>query len=259
MAFLTLNYKSDALGMSTAVNVILPESAKHGTGTPYKTLYLLHGLTDDHTAWTRFTSIERYAAEYGIAVVMPSVGRNWYTDTTCGRKYFSFITNELPRVCRSYFCGMSDKREDNFIAGLSMGGYGAAKAALTYPDRYFGFASLSGAVDLAIRDRSRYAKEFAMIFGTEGGNTSALAGTANDPFHLAALYASEHSSTAQKMFIWCGTEDTLIESNRKFHTHLTALGIEHKYAESEGDHSWKWWDLHIKSALEYLLRDKVAQ
>ena len=252
MAFLQLSYKSDVLGVSVGVNVILPEGVKRGNVESYKTLYLLHGLTDDHTAWMRMTSIERYAQERGIAVVMPSVGRNWYTDTVCGRKYFTFITDELPRVCRSYFRGMSDKREDNFIAGLSMGGYGAAKAALTYPERYGGFASLSGSVDLAFRDRSRYAKEFAMIFGTEGGNTSALAGTANDPFHLAALYASEHSATAQKMFIWCGTEDTLIESNRKFHIHLTALGIEHKYAESEGDHSWKWWDMHIEKAIDYL-------
>ncbi len=252
MAFLQFSYKSDVLGVSVGVNVILPEGVKRGNVESYKTLYLLHGLSDDHTAWMRMTSIERYAQERGIAVVMPSVGRNWYTDTTFARPYFTFITDELPRVCRSYFRGMSDKREDNFIAGLSMGGYGAAKAAFTYPERYGGFASLSGSLDLAYRDRSRYAKEFAVIFGTEGGNTDDLKDTANDPFYLATRYSELCATYPQKIFIWCGTEDGLIDSTREFRDHLISLGIEHKYTESEGNHYWRWWDMHIEKAIDYL-------
>ena len=126
MAFLELHYHSDALRIGVTVNVILPEKAKTLIGMnadgadTYKTLYLFHGLSDDHSIWMRRTSIERYAADYGIAVVMPSVNRSWYTDTVYGAKYFTFVTEELPRVCRSYFRGMSDKREDNMVAGLSM-------------------------------------------------------------------------------------------------------------------------------------------
>ena len=131
MAFLELHYHSDALGIGVTVNVILPEKAKTligmnaEGGDNYKTLYLFHGLSDDQSIWMRRTSIERYAADYGIAVVMPSVNRSWYTDTVYKAKYFTFVTEELPRVCRSYFRGMSDKREDTLVAGLSMGGYGA--------------------------------------------------------------------------------------------------------------------------------------
>ena len=130
MAFFEMKYHSDALKIGVSVNVILPEKAKTLIGmtangasaTTYKTLYLLHGLSDDHSIWMRRTSIERYASDYGIAVVMPSVGRSWYTDTPSGAKYLTFVTEELPRVCQSYFRGMSDKREDNMVAGLSMGG-----------------------------------------------------------------------------------------------------------------------------------------
>ena len=84
--FLQINYKSDALKKGTQVNVIIPKSKKS-----FKTLWLLHGLSDDHTAWLRKTSIERYAIEHGIAVVMPNAERSRYTNTSYGEKYFDFI------------------------------------------------------------------------------------------------------------------------------------------------------------------------
>lgn len=65
--------------------------------------------------------------QYGIAVVMPEVGRTWYTDTQYDLKHFTFVADKLPAVCRSYFKGMSARREDNMIGGFSMGGYGALK------------------------------------------------------------------------------------------------------------------------------------
>ena len=135
MAFLELNYYSESLRRRVTVNVLLPEIDKKadGVGAPdcesYKTLYLFHGLTGNRSDWIRKSSIERYAEKYKIAVVMPEVGRSWYTDTAYGENNFTFVTEELPKVCRSYFKGMSSKREDNFVAGLSMGGYGAVKAA----------------------------------------------------------------------------------------------------------------------------------
>ena len=253
MAFLQFSYKSDALGMSVAVNVILPESVKNGTAESYKTLYLLHGLSDDHSTWMRMTSIERYAQERGIAVVMPSVGRNWYTDVeSTGRLYMQYVADELPRVCRNYFRGMSDKREDNFIAGLSMGGYGAAKIALTYPERFAGFATLSGAIDVAYCDRGYLAREFNAIFGEGAEKPERLRGTKHDPIHLVRELAAS-GRPMPRIFVWCGTEDGLIESNRMFRSVLSEEGIEHHYSESDGDHSWRWWDMHIKRAIEYLM------
>ena len=110
-----MKYHSDALRIGVSVNVILPEQAKTAIGidskaeNTYKTLYLLHGLSDDHSIWMRRTSIERYATECGIAVVMPAVTRSWYTDTADNAAYFTFVAEELPRVCRGFFRGISEQ------------------------------------------------------------------------------------------------------------------------------------------------------
>jgi len=258
MAFFEINYYSKALNCSVPVSVILPEIPKleFGVGAPnvesYKTLYLFHGLSSDHTAWLRRTSIERYAADYGIAVVMPEVGRSWYTDTCYGAKYFTFVTEELPVVCRSYFKGMSDKREDNFVAGLSMGGYGAVKAALHCPDKYFACASLSGSLDITRKGRALNLEEWRAIFNFDLQAGSELEGTVHDLYHLTRM-KKEEGIEFPKFYFWCGTEDILIRINREYRDLLVELGVEHCYKESEGNHSWKWWDLHIQDALRVLL------
>lgn len=257
MACLEMHFQSNALKMNVPINVILPENSKKGEGPgapedSYKTLYLLHGLGGDHTAWIRYTSIERYAAQYGIAVVMPEVGRSWYTDTAYGINYFTFITQELPAVCRSYFKGMTDRREDNLIAGISMGGYGAMKAALTYPGQYCGCASLSGALDITRRGGRPYIlPEWQSIFGFDMETPEVLEGSKHDIFALAKQNR-EKNAQFPKLYLWCGTEDKLIEYNRRFHAHLTDLNTDHCYEESEGGHTWKCWDQHIQDALAYL-------
>ena len=259
MAFFQMNYHSDALGIGVSVNVIIPEKAKSLIGMradgadTYKTIYLYHGLSDDHTIWMRRTSIERYAAEHGIAVVMPSVGRSWYADTVYGEKYFTFVSDELPRVCRGFFRGMSDKREDNFVAGLSMGGYGAVKVALSCPEKFGGCASLSGVLDLAICDRPQLQRDFKWIFGESCTSALDLKDTKDDVIHLARELKAR-GGTFPKIYLWCGTGDFLIKASRDYHALLDELGVKHVYEESEGDHSWKWWDLHIQDALNFLLK-----
>ena len=257
MAFCELRYHSDALGCAVSVNVILPENAKTligmttGAGETYKTLYLLHGLSDDHTIWERRTSIERYATERGIAVVMPNGGRSWYTDMANGAKYFTFITKELPSVCRGFFRGMSDKREDNFIGGLSMGGYGAVKAALTYPECYGGCICLSGALDIATF-KHHSVQEWRAIFGYDLTSAEELRGSVHDVYTLAEENARK-GVEFPKMYMWCGDDDYLLENSIRFDALLTSLGVEHKYEQSEGNHSWHWWDMHIRDGLDYVL------
>ena len=259
MAFLELHYHSDALKMGVSVNVVLPENAKTligmtaDGGSAYKTLYLFHGLSDDHTIWMRRTSIERYAANRGIAVVMPSVARSWYTDTADGAAYLTFVTQELPAVCQGFFKGMSDKREDNLVAGLSMGGYGAVKAALTRPDLFGGCASLSGALDLAtLPRRPGREEEWKGIFGFDLQSHEELADSKHDVFYLTRK-AVEEGTPMPKMYLWCGTDDFLLDHSRRYSALLSELNVPHLYEESEGVHSWKWWDLHIQDALNYLL------
>ena len=240
MAFLQLTFRSAALGQAVSVNILVPEK-KEGN---FKTLWLLHGLTDDQNSWMRYTSVERYAEQYELAVVMPCADRSWYTDTAYGKKYFTFITEELPSKMAHFFKGYSRAREDNLVMGLSMGGYGAVKAALTYPERYGFCASFSGALDITRKNRPCNLEEWRSIFGFDLKNPAELEGTKHDLFALA-----NGVKNPPFIYMWCGTEDVLIETNEQFSAHLTDLGIEHTFLSSEGRHSWKYWDVQLQNAL----------
>lgn len=255
MALLHLNFFSTALDLSCSMDVILPEPErlKNGVLTEKKKLYpvlfLLHGLSDDHTIWQRRTSIERYAIEKNVAVIMPAVDRSFYTDMSRGNRYWTYISEEVPNIARFYF-PVSPARKDNFVAGLSMGGYGAMKLGLTYPDRFAASASLSGAVDIAqiIKGNGRaWRQEMHNIFG----DLKKVEGGKNDLFALANLLAV---SKWRKMplFVCCGTEDFLIGSNRKFRDHLKGCNLNLTYEESLGAHDWGYWDQMIQRVLEWL-------
>jgi len=260
MAFLDVHSFSDALGLSVSFYVLLPQKTSRQIGmeggaerAQYPTLYLLHGLSDDHTIWMRRTSIERYAAAKNIAVVMPSVARSFYQDMTSGPKYWTFVSEELPALCQQWF-PLSAKREDNFVAGLSMGGYGALRLGLGKPDRFAAAASLSGALDLARRLReagkpdSRINQaEWTGIFGPElkGG------GPESDLYFLAQKVAGA-PGPKPRLFLTCGTEDGLITDNRAFRQHLDSLHLENTYSEGPGAHDWAYWDAQIQRVLDWL-------
>ncbi len=255
MAHFEITYNSKEVKKAVTVNVFLPEKPKTDpeAGPPvgkFKTLWLFHGLNGNRDSWIQNTSIERYAIDHGIAVVMPEVDRSFYTDLPCGWNYFSFVAKELPAVLRSYFTGMSEKREDNFVIGQSMGGYGALKCALTFPENYFGVASLSGVTDITRKGRPYDLAEWRTLFGFDLNSAEDLAGSENDLFFLAE---KQKEKPLPKIFLWCGTEDPLLPSNQAFHEHLVKLGIDHHYSESEGDHTWKWWDSKVQAALSYFL------
>ena len=153
MAFLQVQFFSKVLNVASTVNVILPEAnqgigiqAKKGDALP-KVLYLLHGYSDDHSIWMRRTSVERYAAAHDLAVIMPAVNHSFYCNEAHGERYWDYVSEELPKTMHRFF-RISDKTEDTFVAGLSMGGYGAMRLALTYPERFAAAASFSGAVDI---------------------------------------------------------------------------------------------------------------
>lgn len=243
MAFFQMTFRSEALEQDACVNVLIPDKKK---AAKLKTLWLLHGLSGNHSAWMRFSSIERYAREYGIAVVMPCADRSWYTDTAYGKKYFTYITKELPEKIAYYFNDYSDKKEDNIIIGLSMGGYGAVKSVLTYPEKYSFCASLSGSLDITRKNRPYNIDEWRSIFGFDLKSADELEGTKHDLFALA-----RESKDLPYIYMWCGTEDSLIGVNKNFSAHLTELGFAHTFKTSEGDHTWKCWDMHIQNALDY--------
>src|SRR3954452_22139552 len=194
MAHLRCDFFSDVLGLSTAMTVLLPQETSaqigmRGTsrGAVTPVLYLLHGLSDDDTIWLRRTSIERYVAPLGLAVVMPQVHRSFYQDEHYGRRYWTFLSEELPELVASWF-QVSQRREDTFVAGLSMGGYGALKWALRQPEHFAAAASLSGAVNVAGLRTGRVRPEDPRMFERIFGDRD-VAGTPDDLFWLVAQAA----------------------------------------------------------------------
>ncbi len=259
MAFIQCDFFSDTLGLSTSMNVILPQETTRQIGmdgaaaaNACPVLYLLHGLSDDHTIWQRRTSIERYAAPLGLAVIMPNVGRSWYADMACGLKYWTFISEELPEVCRGFF-PLSHRREDTFVAGLSMGGYGAFKLALTKPESFAAAASLSGALDMIYRleqasQDDDWHRELTHVFGP----LDQLTGSIHDTMALAQQLAVS-DRPRPSLYQCCGSGDFLIDHNRRFHEHARRLGLDLVYEEDPGyEHTWDYWDLTIQRVLDWL-------
>ncbi|WNQ10214.1 alpha/beta hydrolase family protein [Paenibacillus aurantius] len=251
MALFSCNFFSEALGLTTSMTVILPQTTRAqigmdtlSGGSKHPTLYLLHGLSDDHTIWLRRTSIERYVAPLGLAVVMPAVHRSFYTDMAYGGKYWTFVSEELPALARSFF-PLSDRREDNYVAGLSMGGYGAFKLGLSCPNRFAAAASLSGVADVA-GGKTRFPQDFEAIFGSEP-----VEGSRHDLFALASGLPGSSQASPQ-LFQCCGTEDFLYRENLRLRDHLKELQLPVTYEEEPGSHEWGYWDRKIQRVLEWL-------
>ena len=256
MALITCEYFSDELNMMRSMRVLLPQevnvkngldgaNARHGN---LPVLYLLNGLSDDDSAWVRRTSIERYAMKWNIAVVMPNGERSWYTDAVYGYKYYSHIAHEVPRIARSFF-PLSEKREDNFIAGLSMGGYGAIKIALLNPEKFCIAASLSGALDIKKRydgiEDKIYTEELKNIYG----DLDSIDGTDND---LLSLVQRCDPAVCPKILQCCGTEDFLYGMNQSFLASAGKSGFDVDYWEGPGGHFWEYWDVEIQNVLRKL-------
>jgi S-formylglutathione hydrolase FrmB len=252
MALVRCDFFSEVLGLSTSMTVLLPQatSAQIGMtgieagGGRHPTLYLLHGLSDDDTVWVRRTSIERYVAPLGLAVVMPQVHRSFYADEVWGGRYWTFLSEELPSLVGSFF-RLSDRREDTFVAGLSMGGYGAFKWALRHPDRFAAAASLSGALDVAELQRTRFVEDLERrVFDglqVEGGE--------NDLFTLAERAVP---SELPPLYLACGTEDDLLADNRRFARRARDLGLPITVEIGPGGHDWGYWDAAIQDVLAWL-------
>lgn len=245
MALIQCDFFSETLQFGTSMNVILPQPAR----ARYPVLYLLHGLSDDHTTWLRRTSIERYADALGLAVVMPAVHRSFYADMARGYRYWTFVSQELPALVRGFF-PLSHRREETFVAGLSMGGYGAFKLALSFPQHFAAAASLSGALDQA-GAMQQVEPAWRAEMETVYGDLSQVAGSANDVMHLARQLARS-AGPRPRLYQCCGTEDFLYDQNLRFRDQARALGLDLSYEEGPGGHDWGYWDRMIQRVLAWL-------
>ena len=253
MACTEFHYYSRVLDIDVTASVILPEvkTMMEQGGKPLPILYLLHGLSDDHTHWIRQTRLEFYARKYRLAIVMPCVNRSFYTDMKHGAKYFTFVSEELPQVMELYF-PLSHQREDRFAAGLSMGGYGAMKLGLLRPERYAAVASLSGAVEMeadffrhSVQKDDAFLRELTDIFGPfeafmQSDNCLTRVAERLDPAH------------APRMYMACGTADFLFDSNEDFVRRFgEKFSIQYETEEGAA-HTWDFWDRQIEKVLAWL-------
>ena len=247
MALLHCELYSQALRMPTSVTIILPHDITRRTA-PAPALYLLHGRSHNHSVWQRYTAIEQYCQPFHGAIIMPEVNRSFYTDMAYGVDYFTYLTEELPALCESMFHIGTDCSH-RYIAGMSMGGYGSLKAALSKPDFYRGCAAISAVTDICkhveeTAEADPKKREFRGIFGPElvvpeKENLYKLAQKAHIRGKMPDLYFS------------CGTEDHLYQEGADFRSWLSGHGISFTYEEWSGIHDWGYWDTAIRKVLEY--------
>ena len=251
--FCSLKFFSESLGMQTEVYVLLPQRGTEGqigvNGTvpdteKFRCLYLLHGLSDDHTIWMRRTSIERYAEAYGIAVVMPCAAKSFYTDMKNGDAYYTFVAKELPARIRSTF-NISGKREDNFVAGLSMGGYGALKIGLRECESFEACAALSPVTDIVLWSASDVMRP---VFGEKGN-------VPDDDDIYKLVETRKNDPHRPRIFLACGKEDPIYRESLKMKERLEESGYgRYVYREGRGTHEWAFWDVYIQHALEFFFK-----
>ncbi len=227
MAFLETHLFSEALNVAVTVNVLLPEPSQgiglDGTQAqqPPRAMYLLHGYSDDHSIWMRRTSVERYCAKRNLAVFMPAVNHSFYANEVHGERYWDYVSQELPQMMHRMF-RLDETPGSELVAGLSMGGYGAMKLALTYPERFAAAASFSGAVDVEALLRKR-----DPMLRNAMGSAQSFHDSEGDLFHLMAQNAQ--AARKPRLFVACGLlrkRDPMLRN---------AMGSAQSFHDSEGD------------------------
>lgn len=258
MAFVQCNFFSYQLGMDTEISVLLPEKRQQRpvdrSKDKYKVLYLLHGHSDDHTAYIRKSLIELLVRDKDLVVVMPNAHRGMYTDGKIGHRYFSYIVDELPVVASNFFHA-SSRQEDSYIAGISMGGYGAAKAALRRPRQYAAAGILSGGMDMIGRISGpdaftvpNFKQNVLDIFGSP----DEYAGSDEDVFALLKKRDAE-GGFKPRLYHCCGTEDFIYDQNARFRDAVRSLSgqWDYTYEEGPGCHDWDFWNTYLPRMLRH--------
>lgn len=265
---LNCHYYSTVLYRNVECNILIPTPTSEGgalSKEPFRVLYLLHGLHGDANSWLYRSNMERHIEGTNFLVVMPDVRNSFYQDMAYGENYFTWLTQELPEYIQTLF-PVSKKREDTFVAGLSMGGYGAWLLGLSCPDKYAAAASLSGFLDAGFRvtpptlpagvdpstiDPAQMAKLVPPYMFHAFGDVTKVAGSDRDI--IALFEKGKAAGRLPRLYQSCGTEDFLFRMNQNVNEKLTELGAEIDYFEIPGyAHEWDLWDLEIKNVLNWV-------
>ncbi len=258
--FLECTYFSFVLGRNTTINVVIPTptgneqivDSNGKSGFAYEeglpVVYLLHGAYGNESSWPRFSSVERAAEKHRCMLVMCGAGNSFYQDMAVGDKWKTYFTEELPEYITRLFPASKD-REKTFIAGFSMGGYGAYYLALTRPDLYGKTASMSGALDIC----NLFGASQASVFRRQAifGDVEDLKGTQADLF---ALFEKDKAAgCVPQMYMACGTEDFLYQMNLDAKARFEKMGADLTYEEGPGGHEWDFWDVYIRHILDWMM------
>ena len=263
MALLQVNFVSSALKRTVPMTVILPVDKIFGddrrdTAKPcFKTLYLLHGLLGNCTDWVMNTRIQQWAEAKNLAVIMPSGDNSFYVDQlTPNNDYGDFIGRELVEITRKMF-PLSHRREDTYIAGLSMGGFGAIRNGLVHAETFGYIAGLSSALHFFEAAPEMPAHS---LMGEEQvfGDIALARQTSKNP-RIALAQLLERSGPLPKIYMACGLQDSLLDANRSFKTFLEEKGVPVFYEELDGNHNWDFWNDQIQKVLAWLPLDEAAE
>ena len=254
MALVELDFRSQALNYHEEVVMVLPDvPADH----PLPVLWLFHGANQDATEWLRQTSIERYANKRGLAVVCPTTSNGFGMDMVHGMKYFTMLSEELPALVHYTFPCLSTKREDNFTAGASMGGYIAYKLALNYPDKYCAAGAFAGALDIVeiVRDFTNDDSQinpFKLAFGTPED----IERTNSDIIDLAGKLKAE-GKQMPRLWSLVGLQDFGADQVKGAVAKFKAKGVEITDLYDMGTHSFDLWDRYVEQFFDWLNLPKV--
>lgn len=267
MALIQCNFNSRSLMRTVPLQVVLPTDKIVFPGQPeaeekpFKTLYLLHGIFGNYTDWVAGTRIQSWAQNRDLCVVMPSGDNSFYVDNRkTSALYGSFIAKDLVEFTRRSF-PLSRKREDTFIGGLSMGGFGAIVNGLQHPETFGRVVGLSAA--LVLNEQNLNAEYTYFLMTNRGyyesvfGDLDKVLGGENDYTALAERGANREDKP--RMYLACGTEDGLIGPNHTFRDKLIELGYDVTWEEGPGGHDWTFWDEYILKALEWLPLGDISQ
>ena len=247
MARFQCTFRSQVIGTDVSFNVVIPEQCKEDIPV----VLLLHGRSGNHDEWLRNTPIERLAKIYGMAMVMPDGHGSWFCDMKYGNKYYTYITQELMEYVRTIF-PITKKREKTFVAGLSMGGYGALKIALAESDQFAACGAFSGAVDIHARFALGNRHEDGISIWGEN-YLDVIPGSMDDTYELTRRLEAQGKP---KPWIYqaCGTEDKRLQENHLFRDFIQDRGYVYEYFEGPGRHNWDFWEVHIVKALDFFQR-----
>ena len=268
MAHFQIQYYSSALARKTVFQADIPNDYTPDPSRPLnahqkrpmKTLFILHGYTGMAENWVP----EWMMQHYNVAVFSASAENSFYLDAEAtGHQYETMLAIELVDYVRKTF-GLALKPEDTYIAGISMGGYGAVHTGLAHPDRFGRIAGLSSALIVhqiagmtRENDRAGVLANYAYYAGCFGDLDTVESRDTNPEVLIRKLKAA--GTPIPKLYLCCGSEDFLIEPNRAFHRFLTEEGVAHEYHESPGAHDGKFWDEYEPRVMEWLFREEKEQ